>query len=284
MLRKVLKYELKSTGRMLLPAFGFSLLLSAFFRFMMFISPYLWEPAGVFITSIASSLGILLLIAVILFTFIFVLIRFAQGVAFDEAYLTFTLPVKVDSHIGGRLISGCIYTLLGTITAILCGIIFIPNFISQFASALDPITESTSISLSDFPIDIWISGIGLIVFLIITTIIFNILMIYASLGIGSRLTRSKILGGIIGYLILNSIESILSVLLMMPLMFIFGSTNNEIGEYMTVLMTDDIFETLRNLLGMFWIVIGASTLINLLFASVHYFLTRYFYGKKLNLE
>ena len=284
MLSKVLKYEMKSSGRMLFPAFVLSLLLAAFARFMMFIAPRIWEPAGQLLISLASSLGILLLVGIVAFAFVFILIRFGQGMSSNEAYLSFTLPVSIDTHIIGRLISGTIFTFLSVITAILCGMIFIPDFISQFADMFDTVTAGTSLQLSAIPADIWVSGIGLILLFTITTIVFNILTVYASLGIGTRLTRSNILGGIAGYFILNSIESVLSLIFMLPLMGVFGSSNDDIILYFESLATDNMFDTLRNILDMMWIFIGVITLINIIFAVVHYFLTRYFYGKKLNLE
>lgn len=269
---------------MLFPAFTLALVLACFTRFMLFISSYVWEPMGNILSALASSLGMIMLVAIIAFTFIFVLIRFGQGFTSNEAYLTFTLPVSIDSHILGRLISAGIFTIISFVAAIACGIIFIPDFVRQFTSLFNQAMQNFSLQISDLPIDIWISIIGLIILTIVGTILFNLLKIYASLGIGSQLTRSNILGGIIGYLILNAIESILTLILLLPMISIFGSTNGEILAYMENLMTDNNLESVRNLLGVVWIFAGVITLINIAFSVVHYFLTRYFYGIKLNCE
>lgn len=283
MLGKVLKYEIKSSGRFLLPAFALSVALACVMRFMLFITPYVWEPIGALLSALAGSLGFLLLFAIVILTFIFAIVRFYQGMSSNEAYLTYTLPVNIDTHIFGRLISGTIFTLGSVIIAVLCGLVFIPGFFSGLTSMS---LLHAGVQIFELPVDIWLSVIGLIVVFLVTTIIFLFMQIYASLAIGTKITRNNILGGIAGYFILNTAKSFVSLIFTIPMMSILGSTNNQVMEYFMrwFPQTNDRLTTVRSVLLVIWMGLGVLSLINLIFAVAHYFITRYFYGKKLNLE
>lgn len=128
MLGKVFKYEMRAAGRVLLPFYGLSLAIVAVLRFLMFLAPRVWEPAAMFVAGFGSAISMLLVVAVILTSVGYLSVRFYRSMASGEGYLTYTLPVTVDAHIGGKLIAGTLYSILGTVVAFVCGYIIARNF------------------------------------------------------------------------------------------------------------------------------------------------------------
>lgn len=282
MLGKVLKYEMRSSARLLLPLFAIGLIVSAAARLMFFIAPKIWAPAGDFITGIASIASVLVVIGVALLGIAAVVMRFYQSMVSTEGYLSFTLPVTPNTHVAARTISGTIWGSLGVLVAIVCLFIFVPGLLAMDEEMA---VMSSTVSLADIPFDIWASIIGLLLFFIVTSVLTSLMQFYASIAIGPSIIRNRLGGSVIAYILLNTIQGILMVpIMMLPLMNSFGLTNDEFARNFMGLMEADVFASVRNMMGVMWQFALFTVAIGLVFAAAQYLLSVFFFKKKLNLE
>lgn len=291
MLGKVMKYELRASGRLLLPLFGLAIIVCALLRLAIWGIPAIWESAGNIVTPMATLFGIVLIIVVAVLAFVAVVVRFYQGMVSNEAYLSFTLPVKPSTHVLGRLLTGSLYSFAGILVATVGLFILVPQLSVLFNPDLMIPTNMNGtqfmLRLGDIPSDILLSFIGVLLVSLVLGVVTNLLFLYVSMAIGTAISpRNRILGSVAAYLILNTVESILTIpFAILPMMLTMGTTNEAVASYMAGLASSsDVFESMRAIFGTLWFILGISLLVSLVFAVVHYFLTTYFFSKKLNLE
>lgn len=126
MFGKLVKYELRSSGRTLLPIWCAVLALSAI-NAVLFSRPSFSAPdsrIALLLTSILPLVLFALWVAMGVLTLIFVIQRFYSGLLKSEGYLMFTLPVRTSALIGSRLLTATVMELAGGLIGIL-GIVII---------------------------------------------------------------------------------------------------------------------------------------------------------------
>lgn len=285
MLGKVMKYEFRSSARLLLPMFGLALLLSVVMRLVLLVVPYIWTPLGTVLTSFASAAGVLLPAAVVILSFVAVVVRFAQSMAGDEAYLTFTLPVKAGTHLMGRLVVSTLSVVAGSLVALACGYIFIPGFATT--NGLITINgNSVPVESLGITITFWIKAaiVGLVVLLLVVSLIKTLLNVYGGIGLGIQLPKHKVLAGIGGYLVLNFLGSIVTLVAILLPFFNFLTSEEKMQELFARLTTGAPAEVLGNVMQFATVTVLIFCAIMLIISAGYYYLTRYFFGRKLNLE
>ena len=120
MLGKLIKHELRGSGRTMLPFILVSLFLSVMaglsMRAMEHQQDYSWFNI---LFGIVIFLFVAGLMAVCIMSVVVVINRFRQNLLGDEGYLMFTLPVSVDQHIWAKLIVSAIWCLATALTCML---------------------------------------------------------------------------------------------------------------------------------------------------------------------
>lgn len=120
MLGKLIKHELRGSGRTMLPFILVSLFLSVMaglsMRAMEHQQEYSWFNI---LFGIVIFLFVAGLMAVCIMSVVVVINRFRQNLLGDEGYLMFTLPVSVDQHIWAKLIVSAIWFLATALTCML---------------------------------------------------------------------------------------------------------------------------------------------------------------------
>ncbi len=109
MLGRLLKYELKAMGRILLPLYGVLIALSVIWGIGSG-GGHTDEPGVVNVTLLVTT--IILAIGVIVATLIMIITRFRSNLLGDEGYLWFTLPVSTGTHICAKTISATCWGML----------------------------------------------------------------------------------------------------------------------------------------------------------------------------
>ena len=120
MLGKLIKHELRGSGRTMLPFILVSLFLAVMaglsMRAMEHQQEYSWFSI---LFGIVIFLFVAGLMAVCIMSVVVVINRFRQNLLGDEGYLMFTLPVSVDQHIWAKLIVSAIWFLATALTCML---------------------------------------------------------------------------------------------------------------------------------------------------------------------
>lgn len=200
MLTKLLKYEWKATGRVILPIAGgvlvlnlVSSLLGHFVNNTSHSMP--WVGFLTALLTVATFLGMLAVLAVCFFASVQ---RYYKLLG-EQGYLMLSLPVYAWQHIAAKLICGVLWTLFGFLYFGLCGTFSL--------SAL----EADDFSLSFlYPKDI---PFFLAVFILILALVAMAqLHAYLACAFAGQFTQQRLLISIVSYFVLDFIGQLLFLL------------------------------------------------------------------------
>jgi len=265
MLKKLLKNEIYATGRILLPIYGITLILSLVNRILIDINRH--NAILNIIGSIMMFSYVTAIIATIIVTFILIILRFYRNLMTDEGYLMFTLPVKPLQLINSKLISSILWFIVSIIVTISSLIILLLN-----AERAGLIREGWNLIFGTFK-EYFGDNYYLLIFeavlASIISVIQQILLIYASIAVGHLFTGHKVLGAFASYIAISIAAQIFTSIVMVIVAYFPGSTVEELETQ---------FETLPHMVMLLIIGLGV------LFSAAYYITTNYIFSKKLNLE
>lgn len=260
MLRKLLKYDFKAMFNVLLPVYAVLIFLSLFNRLAEFLSDklsILQIPA-----SFISIIYVIVLIGTPIATFIIAITRYYKNLAGDEGYLMHTLPVTKKDLVLSKLISYFV-TLIISIIVSLIGL-----FIGEYGIKLNSDTLNNIINVIKAADTLTVI---LTTITIIISIIFQQLLMYASIALGQKQNTNKVIYSIVFGIVLYNINQIISaVILLLPILF-----NRELFDKLN---NNNMVPSVLN--G----YLGASIVISILFVFGYFLLTTRTLEKSLNLE
>ena len=267
MLKKLMKYELRATGRYFLPLFAALLALSAINRLF-----YSFNFTYVEVPQVILTLGVIaLIVGVSVMTLVVTIQRFYKNLLTDEGYLSFTLPVKAGTHINCKMFVSLIWDFAAIIVIVLSILILCID--RDMISSL--FSEELFQSFAKFFAAQTASKISLTILLLLLAIVVSlyfILKVYAAITIGSRSTRHKIILGVgvyIGFDIAEQTILFTSILT--------GATIFRNNPGWIAFIDDNLFLTLN--LGLLLLIVYYAIL-----GVVYYTVTHHCLSKRLNLE
>lgn len=226
MLGKLIKHEFRATSLFCGLLFAGLIVLAGLSRLFMLLERQL----ELFSLPLGITLGLYGVFAFASMTVVYVIIvrRFYVNVYGDEGYLTLTLPVKRSYIILSKLIVGFCWLVAQIVVIILSLLILTvsPQFIKAFWEAIAAI-ELVALRIAailNMPIGLMISELTV---LLIVTFVFTILMLYASISIGQLFTRHRLIGSVIGYMLISAVTRIV----MQIFWLIIGLSQNMVGMF-----------------------------------------------------
>ena len=267
MLRKLIKYEFKATGRNILPLYGGLLILSVILR-IFHDNPNSLD--GTF-SRLALMLSIFvygfIMAAVFIATFFIIVQRYHKNLLGDEGYLMHTLPIMPYKNIISKLITSGVWSIVSFIIAVLSiFILFVDkNFINAPFNFFLPNLKDAFNELG---------GIAYIIFLEmiilgLLELIQFILKLYASISLGHLFNNAKILLSVVAFIALCILEG-----------FISSNFFIRLNDAMNIPSLVFMYDSLNNLS---WLLI-ACIVIKFIYSCVYFFITNYLLKNKLNLE
>ncbi len=217
------------------------------------------------ISSLTLVMYILILIAVAVAVLIFIVVRFYRNLFTDEGYLMNTLPVKPYELILSKLIVGFIWCIInGICTIVSISLLTLSQFsLADLSAGWDEIAQALFVEAG---ISVG-SLIPYIIFGSIISVIYMLIMFYASIAIGQTFKNHKVLFSLGAYIVLYMLSQIVSTIALIP----FG--------FATMINSDTTnFETL------FSPMMLISYVASLALILLYFLLTNYLVSKKLNLE
>ncbi|MSS64694.1 hypothetical protein [Velocimicrobium porci] len=266
MLSKLIKYEFKSTAKWFFPLYAFTVVLAQLTK--MLISSSIFEEGMLNIIPTAiTSLYVISIVATFIITFFLIVYRFYKSMVTNEGYLTHTLPVTTTKLILSKLISATLWAILASIIALI-SILILYFDVTEFqelkhffsSSNLQLIAEELSSNGFSFILTI----IEAIV-LVLITICYYILKIYAAIAIGQLFNTQKLLASFAFYFVLGFITQVISIFIMLVPMF---------SDWISSDGSIDFFHTL----------LPTGIISTFLLCVIHFAITNYIFSKKLNLE
>lgn len=265
MLGKVIKYEFRALWRQLAAlVIGISCGIAALMIIRLLLNI---NPNNMTTTIVNSTLFFSVMLCIIggFAPYCIAIIRFFRSMSGTEAYLTFTLPVKNSIHIWARIISSTIVLLLSLTFAVI-GLIL--TFIGT--PVLGGIWELFAKNTGDF-----ISVFFFIYLLIFVSGISGIFLIFASISIGTVLSKNRQRGAVIAYFLISAIWSAIYMFILIPILAAYPDIF--IFAFDFVFMVSSVHAGL-------WRAFALITFINIILATLYFFIIRHFFVKKLNIE
>ena len=209
MLTKLIGYEMKAFGRIILPLYaatiGMSFLIGLGVRFL----PE--EMYSNWFGGILLSIFIVLIIATMVMTGVLCVQRFYQNLLGNEGYLMFSLPAGTHELILSKVIGSLIWSILGgvaamaTVAAMGLAAVSLPEIargLREFVELFDP--------------QVFARGMGsAAVWTVISILSFAaaLMQIYTALAIGHQWSSHRILGSVLAYFGIDVVKNIVSGIL-----------------------------------------------------------------------
>ena len=209
MLGKLIGYETKAFGRIMLPLYGAML---AFALFTGLSIRFLPEDAmqglpGVLIFMLYTFL----MLAIIIMTCVLSVTRFYKNLLGEEGYLMFSLPTDTATLISSKAISVVIWSTLSTIVAVLSIALSVLG-----AGGIEPFKDIVRFLTHPEIVEQFPSVLGataMTILIIVAGTAASIVRIYAGISIGHQFNSHRILFSILALVAFNIIETILSWIL-----------------------------------------------------------------------
>ncbi len=270
MLGKLLKYDLKGTGRLLLPLYAALLgvaLLLGIYTGVTSGADFLGKSNG-FLAVIMGIVYVALIAVCVVMTLVLIIQGFSRNLLGNRGYLMFALPVRTRTHVTAKTISGALWGVLGTVTGLLS--VFLIVLLNQ-----GPTSVFSSINglFNQFFKDnggLWIlvSVIELILLVLIVSGE-TVVKIYAAIAVGHMWQEHRVLGAILAYIGFGVVEA--TVL----------NTLQAIG--LKLFNLPDFLAKIHPIWGDNLVVLFLM-LVTVVLGLIYWFVTGYILERRLNLE
>lgn len=263
MLGKLIKYEWKSMGRILLPLFGITIFMSI----LSGLGLKYWDSLNTisFMGTLIALIGVLF--AIIIFAtlagpFVVSIYRFKKNLFDSEGYLMNTLPVTSEQNIAAKLIVSIIYEILAFVAAAISGMIFAG--VMSYIDAGSIIRSFLNEILPYMTPGMYMTGFEFAVLMISGFAAFNS-AVYAAIAVGHSAAEHKVLKSILAYVGIYMLTQLIGGTVLIPL-----GANLELAG----------MEPLRFVNMMFLLAI----IVEVVYSLICFAVTDYFMKKKLNLQ
>lgn len=266
MLKKLLKYEFKSTARSFGIVYLIMIVLCGLTGMLDTVSRVITVDSSIAVTLVA--LTIMFLFAAVIITTVLNLNRFEKGVFKDEGYLLNTLPVRPWQIVASKLIPAVVWTI---VTVLVMGVSIVLMILCSAEASLSDLylllTKVNASELLTFLSDLAQAGPPILLLLVTF-----ILQVYASISLGHLFGNHHAAWAVGIWFLLNWAQSALFDLIMPASHGITGSLSYAYS-FGTILVSTNLTE---------------STLFQMVFylawAVLFWAATQFVLSKKLNLE
>ena len=216
MLGRLIKYDLKSSGKLFILLHGIFLIFCILMRFIYMDRLDLLAPVDekMLVVSLLLFFTIFTVFvsALMFYTLMQIAFRYYRNLFSKEGYLSWTLPVSGIQHLWAKIISGCIFMAADTLI-VAAGILILAtgkNIRDAYSLIADEITRQLGMTIGDF---------GLILLILcLASCICNVVMIYFCINIGQLFPGHRVLCAVAAYIITSTVIQTGSLIIL----FIFG--------------------------------------------------------------
>ena len=267
MLLRLLKQDLRATGRIMIVLYAAVLVLAAVSRLL---STFMDKTVGnmliLIFSRVISILFVIAVVACVVMAFVLMLIRFYRNLVTDEGYLMFTLPVTTGQLIWSKLLVSVLWVVVSAVVGVLASFI-----LTVGTNAQDVIF---SLDLKELFRGFTGGESAVIIVLIVTLVLlyaaYTYLRCYAAMAIGQSFSSRKLLLSVVFYIVFGIAESIALTAVASPLLKM---------ETLEKLFSSDV-EPFRAVLAS----LGSFNGVYLVLCAIYFTITYLFFRRKLNLQ
>ena len=268
MFLKLLKQDFRATARLMLPVYAAAILLALFNRLSLALQDGRVESHFLYMfTQLASVLFVLTMAAIVVMSFVLMIVRFHRNYMTDEGYLMFTLPVTKGQLIWSKLLVSVFWAVVSGLVGILASFI-----LSVGTDAQDVLFN---LHLSRF-FEPFTTGQSVVIVLVIVAAIllylaYTYLRCYAAMAVGQSFGNHKLLLSVVFYIVFGIAESIVLVTLLSNVL-----TESNIINALEAASAEPFAAVMST--------IGRFDVTYLILCTVYFVITYLFFRKKLNLQ
>lgn len=289
MLGKLIKYEFKATSRTFLLMYAALILVAGINSVLITIGTngnFMSNRSDLDLVTtvygtIAGLMGFVYFLAVFavsILTIVVIVVRFYRMFG-DEGYLWFTLPATPNQHLFSKLIVATVWSLASALVMMLSfGILLIgQGWVQELWRIPGLLNELISFGYN--PI-LWLV---LAVIMALAATISGILMFYTAIAIGPNMTKSRLGGSVLAYILVYVATQIVATIQLVSL--IFPISQIEAETFIFEVVPGSMFELITpSAIDQVVLWFSGTFIVGYIVLSLAYYLiTRYFMTKKLNL-
>lgn len=270
MVKKLFKHELFAVLRLWLPMQIILMAVALFGRIIQFFETDTQAYRIVF--GSATVIYVIALIASVMLTLIFGIVRFYKNMFSCEGYLSFTLPVTATQHIMVKtLVAGA--SMVGTaLVAFVSFMLFSAGEV--FVEVMKAVGYLIKRFSAEFGAGNTVAYICEGILLVAAYILMMYLLYYACIALGQTFKKNRVIGAVGVYFIYYAITQVVATVFIIICTFLADSgLFQAIGEFIDAQPEISVHLILCALL--FW---------SALFAAIYFFIIRWVIRNKLNLE
>ena len=258
---RLMKYDLRAAMRLFVPLWLGTLALGLINRFTVHLE-FSENRILNFFTGMAMVLYVMAALAILVVTLIYIIQRFYQSMLKDEGYLTFTLPVGIDSLLWSKALTALILVAASTIVGILSLLILVVWNVNleEFQRFLRELGQ-------------YFGGISLTILMVClasaASTVCSVILIYLSMALGQLAQKHRLAASVGAFVLINMATSTLYSLVLGPVV---------------MRLTESMEFPKLNPVAIVNLAFGVLILNCLILTAVYYFPTRYIFKRKLNLE
>ena len=210
MLGKLIKYEMKATGRILFPLYLLILVATVGFavsvRYNEFFDGH-HQPFAV-LGGIFAVLLVAAVLVVVIMTVVLVVQRFYKNLLGHEGYLMFSLPVSTAENIACKSLTAFLWVIFSLLLGGLCAFL-VTSIVGDFGGMMESMKLywTTFVQSQDRAFITRMVILGVILFIVM--ILGTIGHVYAALAIGHQWNDHRILGSFLAYIGISFAENFL---------------------------------------------------------------------------
>lgn len=273
MLGKLLKYDLKSTLKVMLPIYVALIIISIINKIFLFSN---WNQSnnyssflGDTLFFILNALYIVIIVGTLILTLLVAIQHFYKNLLCDQGYLMWTLPVKTSHHILSKFLVSIFWYIASLFIIFLSTFISLPNIFSEISISIGEFFD-IFYSLFNGNLGTMIAIIFFFITALLTSIGSSIMSFYACIAIGHLSTKHKILASVLAYLAISTIlQMIGSIIFSLIFSLDISSKIEALIPYLSSLIV---------------FCFAIPTIINILTIGIFYAITHFILSKKLNLQ
>ena len=232
MLRKLMKYELKATARVMLPFFLAVVGLAAALRLLTLWSDHFTAPDFLAVNPVNLILSLVTvafgaaMVAVPIAALVLMIVRFKTNLLSDEGYVMFTLPVSAHQLVWSKLLTSAIWFIGAAAVDVLAVLLlsahidFFSNLWRGFQSLFSELTA-------------YYAANGVLVLVEVAVLILlacfsECLEFYCPMAIGHSFARHKVLLSVVFYFVIQWVTQAAAVVLVTAGVPVWNSVSDSI--------------------------------------------------------
>ena len=274
MLRKLMKHELRATGRIMLPMFLLVLITAVganiSTRTLLEMDSGVLNVLGLIIMT-AFALAIA---AVCIMAFVLMIQRFYKNLLQDEGYVMMTLPVSVHQHVISKLLVSMLWFVLSAVVVAAAFFIlaYEVGIVTDIFTGLKKLLTEMGAAEYYFDAAAFVVEFTVLLFFGCAASCLNI---YLAMAIGHSFANRKLLMSVVAYFVIQFALEIVAA--------VFASILSRLSDSGALLQLEKLMLNMAELTVMH-VALLCVTLMSIISAAVFYFPTVWCLKHKLNLE